>query len=229
MGVYLNPSAADFSEKVGKKTFVDKTELLKDICDRVNDPDRKYVAVSRPRRFGKTTDANMLVAWFGRKDHSSLFRNLKISECSDRYQKYQNGFDVIKADMSKGTFRFSCIRDYIEDLDQRILREISLEKKTEALMENDSLSACLDRIFAATGEQFIVVLDEWDAPLRLFPDDMPGHLYYAGWLNDLLKGKDYLALVYMTGILPIKKYGDDSFMNMFDEISMIDPGDFAPY
>lgn len=48
-------------------------------------------------------------------------------------------------------------------------------------------------------------------------------------LWDLLKDKGYIALSYMTGILPIKKYGTHSALNMFDEFSMIDPGPLAEY
>ena len=45
----------------------------------------------------------------------------------------------------------------------------------------------------------------------------------------MLKDKGYIALAYMTGILPIKKYGTHSALNMFDEFSMIDPGPLAEY
>ena len=48
-------------------------------------------------------------------------------------------------------------------------------------------------------------------------------------LRDLLKDKAYVHLAYMTGILPIKKYGTHSALNMFDEFSMIDPGPLASY
>lgn len=49
------------------------------------------------------------------------------------------------------------------------------------------------------------------------------------FLRDLLKDKSYIHLAYMTGILPIKKYGTHSALNMFDEFSMIDPGPLASY
>ncbi|MCD7894059.1 MAG: ATP-binding protein [Erysipelotrichaceae bacterium] len=48
-------------------------------------------------------------------------------------------------------------------------------------------------------------------------------------MNELLKEKEYVALAYMTGILPIKKYGDESAINMFDEISMLDPMTYENY
>lgn len=49
------------------------------------------------------------------------------------------------------------------------------------------------------------------------------------FLRDMLKDKSYIALAYMTGILPIKKYGTHSALNMFDEFSMINPGSLASY
>ena len=52
---------------------------------------------------------------------------------------------------------------------------------------------------------------------------------YLDFLRDMLKDKSCIALAYMTGILPIKKYGTHSALNMFDEFSMINPGPLASY
>ena len=49
------------------------------------------------------------------------------------------------------------------------------------------------------------------------------------YLRNLLKDKTYVALAYMTGILPVKKYGTHSALNMFDEYSMTDPGVYAEF
>jgi len=48
-------------------------------------------------------------------------------------------------------------------------------------------------------------------------------------LNTLLKDKDYVALAYITGILPIKKNENQSSLNNFDELSMILPGWMSEY
>ena len=50
-------------------------------------------------------------------------------------------------------------------------------------------------------------------------------IFLRAWLKD----KDYIALAYMTGILPVKKYGSHSALNMFTEYSMTDPGNLAEY
>ena len=49
------------------------------------------------------------------------------------------------------------------------------------------------------------------------------------FLRGLFKGAEYVELAYMTGILPIKKYGEHSAINIFKEFSMLDPGPFAEY
>ena len=84
-------------------------------------------------------------------------------------------------------------------------------------------------VYNKTKRQFVVVIDEWDCIFREYKTDREAQEKYLDFLRDLLKDKGYLALVYMTGILPIKKYGTHSALNMFDEFSMIDPGPLAEY
>ena len=64
---------------------------------------------------------------------------------------------------------------------------------------------------------------------REYQQDQNAQKKYLDFLRAWLKDKDYVALAYMTGILPIKKYGSHSALNMFTEYSMTDPGDMAEY
>ena len=64
---------------------------------------------------------------------------------------------------------------------------------------------------------------------REYKKDKEAQEKYLDFLRDLLKDKACIYLSYMTGILPIKKYGTHSALNMFDEFSMIDPGPLACY
>ena len=73
------------------------------------------------------------------------------------------------------------------------------------------------------------MIDEWDCLFREFQQDCNAQKKYLDFLRVWLKDKDYVALAYMTGILPIKKYGSHSALNMFTEYSMTDPGDLAEY
>ena len=64
---------------------------------------------------------------------------------------------------------------------------------------------------------------------REYKEDKEAQEIYLDFLRDMLKDKPCIHLAYMTGILPIKKYGTHSALNMFDEFSMIDPGPMAEY
>ena len=81
---------------------------------------------------------------------------------------------------------------------------------------------------AQTGRQFVVVIDEWDCPMREKEGRPDEQRLYLDFLRAWLKDKPYVALCYMTGILPIKKYGTHSALNMFSEYSMTSPRQMAP-
>lgn len=91
------------------------------------------------------------------------------------------------------------------------------------------LSMALEKLYSKTGESFIFIIDEWDCILREKQYTPEDHRKYLDFIRNLLKDRVYVALAYMTGILPIKKYGTHSALNMFDEYSMTDPGDYAEY
>ncbi len=81
----------------------------------------------------------------------------------------------------------------------------------------------LEDVYSATNEQFIFIIDEWDCIFREYSKNKEAQNRYLDFLRNLLKDKPYVKLAYMTGILPIKKYGTHSALNMFEEISMIEP------
>ena len=76
---------------------------------------------------------------------------------------------------------------------------------------------------------FVVIIDEWDCIFREYKQDKEAQEKYLDFLRDLLKDKACIYLSYMTGILPIKKYGTHSALNMFDEFSMTNPGPLAAF
>ena len=73
------------------------------------------------------------------------------------------------------------------------------------------------------------IIDEWDCIFRISKDNMEVQKAYLDFLQDLFKDRTYVKVAYMTGILPIKKYGTHSALNIFDEFSMIAPGKLAEY
>ena len=83
MGIYLNPGNTKFQESRNGEIYVDKS-LLIEYTNKVMKTPNKNLCVSRPSRFGKSTDANMLVAYYSKDcDSSSLFDDLKISQVNN--------------------------------------------------------------------------------------------------------------------------------------------------
>jgi len=76
---------------------------------------------------------------------------------------------------------------------------------------------------------FVFIVDEWDCIFREAKNDIESQKEYLNFLKDLFKDRTYVKVAYMTGILPIKKYGTHSALNIFDEFSMTSPGRLAKY
>ena len=109
------------------------------------------------------------------------------------------------------------------------IQYIGLLKYRPLRYDPDDFLYSMGRFYHATGTQFVVVIDEWDVVFRTLQDDAAGQTLFLNFLRDWLKDKPYIALAYMTGILPIKKYGQHSALNMFDEYSMVRPMRLAEF
>ena len=78
----------------------------------------------------------------------------------------------------------------------------------------------------------MIIIDEWDALFREAPENTELQKIYIQLLRALFKGiqvSRFLCGAYMTGILPIKKYGTQSALTDFTEFTMLEPGPLAPY
>ena len=228
MGIYLNPGNKLFQIALNGKIFIDKSRLITETNSLIDTPQR-FLCVSRPRRFGKSMAADMLAAYYGRgTDSSPLFDNLQIAE-DENYKKYLNQYYVIKLNMQDFLSLSSDVTGLLELLQKKIIRELQRELPDLPDPEETFLSMVLNDVYSMTGVPFIFIIDEWDCILRekKFPREQLNQ--YLDFLRNLLKDRVYVSLAYMTGILPIKKYGTHSALNMFSELSMIDAGDFAPY
>lgn len=228
MGSYLNPGNEKFYEACNSKIYVDKTELIR-YTNSVLRTSSKYICVSRPRRFGKSIAANMLVAYYSKGCNSKeLFYSYKISQ-ADTFEKYCNQYNVIFLNMQEFFSRTHAIDGMLKLLRGRVLREIQRAYPEVDYYDATDLIGSMQDIYDETKQPFIIVIDEWDCIFREFKTDKDVQKVYLDFLRDFLKDKAYIHLVYMTGILPIKKYGTHSALNTFDEYSMLDPGDLAEY
>lgn len=219
MGICLNPGNYGFGESIRSEIYVDKTGLIA-YTNKYLKTEQKFICMSRPRRFGKSMALKMLAAYYSRGCASGeLFCGLKI-ENDQTFKKNLNQYDVIYLDMQRflNRAREQKITEYLE---QKVLEELK-EEYGEVFSEERILSVALEQIFIKTGKMFIFLMDEWDCIMRERQKDEKSQRQYLDFLRDLLKDQPYVALVYMTGILPIKKYGVHSALNMFTEYSMTD-------
>lgn len=80
------------------------------------------------------------------------------------------------------------------------------------------LKNILDQIFLQTRQGFVFIIDEWDCVFRMAKEREDIQKDYLDFLRGLFKGAEYVELAYMTGILPIKKYGEHSAINVLMNI-----------
>lgn len=228
MGICLNPGQEGFEEALNSEIYVDKTGLIA-YTNRVLGSARKNICVSRPRRFGKTMAAKMLAAYYDcDNDARDLFSGLKISG-DKSFDQHLNKYDVFFFNIQHFCSYNKNSLDIGENLQKYAIKE--LKKKYGDLIDDDAVTMfdMIDDIYRNTDRGFIFIIDEWDCIFREMKDDKEAQRKYLDFLKYLLKDRRYVKLTYMTGILPIKKYGTHSALNMFDEFSMINPRQLADY
>ncbi len=203
MGTYVNPGNRKFKLLRNGKIFVDKSLMIPVINQYINVEDR-FVCVVRPRRFGKSVDANMLVAYYSKGcDSHDLFDDLKIAQHPD-YKKHLNQHDLIYFDAQKILSRVSSIDEFKNKLTERIFKDLKRSYPDDELYEDGNLVTTLENIYDEFEQTYIFIVDEWDCVFREYKDDEEGQKTYLDFLRDLFKSSDYVEMVYMTGILPIK-------------------------
>ena len=204
MGILLNPDNIDFQEALNSEIYVDKTNLLS-YTNKVLRTEQKYICVSRPRRFGKSMAANMLTAYYSRGCNSrKMFSSYKIAK-ADSFEKHLNKYNVIHINMVDFLSEANNIEEMIEEIQKAVLFELTNEFSDVRFYDNKKLARSLKDIFAKHSVPFIFVIDEWDCIFREHKNDTESQTKYLDFLRNLLKNQSYVALAYMTGILPIKK------------------------
>lgn len=114
-------------------------------------------------------------------------------------------------------------------IQKSVLWELLAEYPDFRYFDSSNLARTMQDIYTYTSCPFVLIIDEWDCIFREYKTDKQAQERYLDFLRNLIKDKAYIHLAYMTGILPIKKYGTHSALNMFDEFSMLDPGPLAAY
>ena len=230
MGKYINIGNAEF-ESVRKDEYVDKSMLIAYV-NKVLGTQRKFLCVTRARRFGKSIAAKMLNAYYDESVNShALFQDLNIAQ-DPSYEPHRNKYPVIYLDASGFTSELTSDRKrVVHEMNDALSKELRKTYPDVPFEDNDTLPGLLLSVVGHTRKQFIMIVDEWDAILREM-DDETVIRQYVDWLRSMFKTSftdRIFACVYMTGILPIKQYNTESALNNFEEFSMINPGPLAGY
>lgn len=229
MGTYINTGNAGF-QSARNGEYVDKSGLIAAVNETLYTK-RRFGCVTRCRRFGKSMAAEMLCAYYDQScDSRRLFTDLEIAHDSS-FEKHLNKYPVIYLDMSDFVTRFKD-ETIVSRMDNRLKTDIQKAYPDVPSMDDDDLMDYLARIVEAKGQQFIFIIDEWDAICRELKAGTKAMDEYVDWLRRLFKGgksSDVFAGAYMTGILPIKKYKTESALNNFLEYSMVEPRKMAQF
>ena len=252
MGVILNPngknSFVSLAEARTLRVFVDKTDFIEKTNNLIKAKD-KFIAVTRPRRFGKTVTAEMLLTYYSKGyAGKNIFDGLKISN-SESYAEHLSKYDVIYVDMNfiSGLYKnyldngedVQNVKTLVNYLEYSVIRELreraefaecfekhNIHKKNVGLLES---LTCLKNDLNA---KFVFIMDEWDLIYRDCRDDAKLQEDFIELLRGLFKskgGQACFALAYLTGILPIKKYNSQSALNVFKEYNMLRPAPYEKY
>ena len=231
MGRFLNPDNSSFQDVVNSEIYVDKTGLL-DYTNSVINTTSKFICNSRPRRFGKSITADMMAAYYSMGcDSRELFMGYDISK-KDSFEKYLNKYDVLHLDIQWCIEPAKGPENVVSYIIENTVAELKLAFPDVKVEGRVTLSDMLSQINAQTGKRFIVIIDEWDVLVRDEANNQSVQEEYINFLRGLFKGSSatrYIALAYLTGILPIKKLKTQSALNNFEEFTMISPGGFAHY
>ena len=227
MGRFLKKGNDGF-RAVRNGEYVDKSRLIEIINATLN-TERQFTCVSRARRFGKSIGAKMLYAYYDQWcAESSLFSGLQVSS-SPSFPIHFQRYPVVYLDMTDFVSRYDP-QDLVAHIQSDVIAELKEAFPDVPYRQGSDLADVLSVIASQPDtEKFIMIIDEWDAILRECKDRGVAD-QYVRFLRGLFKssnGMSTFAGVYMTGILPIKKYNTQSALNNFHEYSMVQPGPMA--
>ena len=231
MGRFVNPDNSAFQVALNSEIYIDKTGLI-EYTNRVLNTTQAFICNSRPRRFGKSITADMLTAYYSvGADSKEMFQSLSIASSKD-FATHLNQYQVIHLDIQWCMQAVGSAEKVIDYITKNTIFELRKLYPNCLTSEIHSLPDALSLINADSGKKFIVIIDEWDILIRDEANNQAIQDEYINFLRGMFKGSEptrFIQLAYLTGILPIKKIKTQSALNNFEEFTMLDPGNLAPY
>jgi hypothetical protein len=196
----------------GDYLYVDKTDLVYNLA-----ANGTYYFLSRPRRFGKSLLLSTLHAYFdGRKD---LFEGLAIEQLEKDWVKYP----VLHLDLNTGEYKAA------ESLRERISLQLSQWERIYGKDEEEKslgsrFEGAIRRAYEQTGQQVVVLVDEYDKPmLEAITDEQLQESYRSilkGFYGALKSMDPYIRFAFLTGVTKFSKVSIFSGLNNIRDISM---------
>ncbi len=191
--------------------YVDKTDLVWQLANK----NVKYNYLSRPRRFGKSLLVDTLQCYFeGKKE---LFEGLKITTNEREWTKHP----VVRLDMSRGGATAATVRSYLDIAFAQYEEQYGITPKTTAQLA-DRFDGIIRGAYERTGQQAVVLIDEYDSPLQ-HSWQTPHHEECTAVYREvfaILKADDaYERFVFITGITKFTQISLFSVLNNLTNIS----------
>ena len=224
MGFYINAGNDNLRFALNSEIFVDKSLVLQKLCSLLNS-NQRFVCVSRPRRFGKTTVRDLMVAYFSKGcDSREMFSNLKIA-AEPCFEQNLNKFNVLAIDLGAAYNTVENRNDVLKYLRNKFIEDFREEFPDIGFSDEDSVADLITKVYKHTKTQFIIIIDEYDTLIRERVSDSL-LTEYRSFLNSLFKNNELssaVALAYLTGILPIQRDRVQSKLNNFKESTVLSP------
>ena len=185
MGIYINVGNAGF-QRARNSEYVDKSGLISVVNASLN-TEQAFMCVTRSRRFGKSMAAKMLCAYYDQScDSRHLFADLSIAQ-DPSFEKHIGKYPVIYLDISDFVTRYHD-ESVVTQINQKLKKDILKAFPNVTTEDDDDLMDCLSQIVSQTKQQFIFIIDEWDAICREFPVGTTAMDCYVNWLRRMFKG-----------------------------------------
>ncbi len=159
MAVYLNTNKnlENYKELYNEEYFVDKSKIISLINKKINTKS-KYLCITRPRRFGKSSIANMLGAYYSKAvDSKDIFDNLDVSNC-ESYKENLNKYNVITISFTDVNNNCKNCDEYIDRIIQLLIQDLKEVFPNIKIKPNYAIWDILNEL----NEKFIFIFDEWD-------------------------------------------------------------------
>lgn len=231
MGIFVNPKSTAYRAALNSEIYVDKSDLIYYLNGILSSPDA-FICNSRPRLFGKLVTASMLDAYYSKgADSKEIFSHLKIASLPG-WDKHLNKYDVISLDVSFFIHVAGNPNKVVSLIQKRIIEELREYYPDYVRDDEKSLPDVLTHINRETKSQFVIIIYEWDILIRDYSKNKKALNAYISFLRDMFTREEsasYIALAYLTGILPIMRENKASVLSNFKEYTMLHPCVFAPY